>query len=296
MNQTVEQYLRIYCNYQQDDWSQHLSLAEFSYNNAQHASIGCSPFYANYGYNAQFNVDLRKFAKYPVQAAKDMAEQLKHLHEDLSELIKSAQNQQAKYYDTKHKRVEFSVGDKVWLLSRNIHMQRPSKKLDWKRLGPYPILERIGTQAYRLQLPLSMKIHPVFHVSLLDRYTESDIPTRIQLPPQPVIVDNQVEFEAEDVLDSKIMRKQLFYLVKWKGYPVSDNSWEPASHLSNARDLVDSFHAKYPNKPSAPSTPSPPPNNVKKKSRSKRKVNFVGVSTIFYFPEFPSASLEVKSS
>ena len=113
MNQTVEQYLRIYCNYQQDDWSQHLSLAEFSYNNAQHASIGCSPFYANYGYNAQFNVDLRKFANYPVQAAKDMAERLKHLHEDLSELIKSAQNQQAKYYDAKHKRVEFNVGDKV---------------------------------------------------------------------------------------------------------------------------------------------------------------------------------------
>jgi hypothetical protein len=221
-----------------------------------------------------------------------MAERLKNLHEDLTELIKMSQNQQAKYYDAKHKRVEFKVGDKVWLLSQNIHTQRPSKKLDWKRLGPYPILERIGTQAYRLQLPSSMKIHPVFHVSLLDRYVESDIPSRVVPPPPPVIVKDQVEFEVEDILDSKFMRKRLFYLVKWKGYPVCDNSWEPASHLSNAKDLVDSFHVKYPDKPSAslPSTSS----GIKKKGRSRRKVNFVGSSMVFYSDS--SASLEVISS
>src|SRR5213078_2283608 len=214
-NQTAEQYLRIYCNYQQDNWYDLLPLAEFSYNNAQHSSIGCSPFYANYGYNPKFTVDLKQFDKYPVPAAQDMAKRLKNLHESLSELIKLAQNQQAKYYDAKHKRVEFNVGDKVWLLSQNIRTQRPSKKLDWKRLGPYPILERIGTQAYRLQLPSSMKIHPVFHVSLLDRYVESDIPARIQPPPPSVVVDNEVEYEVEEVLDSKVSRKRLFYLVKW---------------------------------------------------------------------------------
>ena len=59
MNQTVEQYLRIYCNYHQDNWSELLSLVEFSYNNAQHATIGCSPFFANYGYNPRFSVNLR---------------------------------------------------------------------------------------------------------------------------------------------------------------------------------------------------------------------------------------------
>ena len=92
MNQTVEQYLRIYCNYHQDNWSELLSLAEFSYNNAQHTSIGCSPFYANYGYNPQFNVKLHSFSKYPVPTAKERAEQLKALHEELIELIKTTQN------------------------------------------------------------------------------------------------------------------------------------------------------------------------------------------------------------
>ena len=113
MNQIIEQYLRIYCNYQQDDWSNLLSLVEFSYNNTQHASIDCSPFYANYGYNPQFNVDLRQFAKYPVPAAKEMADRLKNIHEELTELIKITQNQQAKYYDAKHKHVEYQAGDKV---------------------------------------------------------------------------------------------------------------------------------------------------------------------------------------
>src|SRR5271169_251779 len=205
MNQTVEQYLRIYCNYHQDNWSELLSLAEFSYNNAQHASIGCSPFYANYGYNPRFTVELRQFSKHPVPAAEEMAKRLKTIHEDLTELIKAAQNQQAKYYDAKHKRVEFKVGDKVWLLSSNIRTQRPNKKLDWKRLGPYTITEKISTQAYRLQLPPSLKVHPVFHVSLLDWYNESDIPGRVQPPAPPVIVENQLEYEVEEVLDSRLM-------------------------------------------------------------------------------------------
>ena len=258
MNQTVEQYLRIYCNYHQDDWSELLSLAEFSYNNAQHASIGCSPFYANYGYNPRFTVDLRPFSNHPVPAAEEMAKRLKSIHEDLTELIKVTQNQQARYYDARHKRVEYNVGDKVWLMSSNIHTQRPSKKLDWKRLGPYPIVEKIGTQAYRLQLPPSLKVHPVFHVSLLDPYKESEIPGRTQPPPPPVVIEDQFEYEVEEILDSRLIRNRLFYLVKWKGYPASDNSWEPVAHLTNCKDLIISFHSQYPNKPSAQSSPREP--------------------------------------
>jgi len=277
MNQVVEQYLRIYCNHQQDNWSQLLSLAEFSYNNAQHTSIGCSPFYANYGYNPRFSVELRQFDEHPVPAAEDMAKRLKAIHEELTELIKVTQNQQAKYYDAKHKRIEYKVGDKVWLLSSNIRTQRPSKKLDWKRLGPYPIIERIGIQAYRLQLPLSLKIHPVFHVSLLDQYVESDIPGRSQPPPPPVIVEDQLEYEVEEVLDSRLTRNCLFYLVKWKNCPISENSWEPASHLANCKDLVTSFHSQYPDKPSAPLPPQRP--DQPKRKRRKRRVNFIGTTS-----------------
>ena len=69
-----------------------------------------------------------------------------------------------------------------------------------------------------------MKIHPVFHISLLERFIDSDILGRIQLISPSVIIKNQIEYEMEDILDSKILRKRLFYLVKWKNYPISDNS------------------------------------------------------------------------
>src|SRR5271169_2990284 len=143
MNQTVEQYLRIYCNYQQDNWFNLLPIAEFAYNNAFQPSINCSPYYASYGIHPSFHVDPRSTTETTVPAAKEFADRLKNIHDLLVENVKSAQDHQARYYDRKHKRVEFSVGEKVWLLTSNIHTERPSKKLDWKRIGPYSIVERI---------------------------------------------------------------------------------------------------------------------------------------------------------
>lgn len=84
---------------------------EFSYNNVQQASIGCSLFYANYGFHPQFTVNLRPSD--PVLIARELAERLKTLHEELVELVKNTQNHQAKHYDAKHKHVEFKVRDKV---------------------------------------------------------------------------------------------------------------------------------------------------------------------------------------
>jgi hypothetical protein len=80
----------------------------------------------------------------------------------------------------------FEVGDKVWLSAMHIQMARTSKKLDYKRLDPFEITKVINRNAYRLQLPNSMKVHNVFHVSLLDRYAEP-IPGQLPSEPQPVI-------------------------------------------------------------------------------------------------------------
>jgi hypothetical protein len=158
------------------------------------------------------------------------------------------QDHQARYHNAKHKPVEFNVGDKVWLLSTNIRTERPSKKLDWKRLGPFSITKRIGTQAYQLALPKSMRIHPVFHVSLLEPYKAPSI-ARTPPPPPPVVIDSEQEFEVEQILDSKFIRNRLFYLVKWMGYSISENSWEPDHLLKNSSVLVKSFHSRYPSKP-----------------------------------------------
>ena len=101
-----------------------LSLAEFTYNNAHQPTIDCSPFYANYGFHPKFTINLRSPST-SVPAAKALAETLRSHYDDLIESIKSAQNYQAHYYNAKHKRIEFSVGDKVWLSYTNISTQRP---------------------------------------------------------------------------------------------------------------------------------------------------------------------------
>jgi len=162
MNQTLEQYLHIYCNYQQDDSFNLLSVAEFSYNNTQQTSLKSSPFHANYGYNPNFTIDLHanssNFPDSSVPAANDLADTSRQLHEHLIETLTFSQNQQAQYYDAKHERVEFNIGDKVWLLATNIRTQRPSKKLNWKQLGPYTVKKKVGTQPYQLDLSKPMKI------------------------------------------------------------------------------------------------------------------------------------------
>ena len=143
-------------------------------------------------------------------------------------------------------------GAHVWLLRRNIRTIRPSSKLDVRRLGPFTVIGPVGTSSFRLNLPKTMHIHPVFNVSLLEPYVPNTLPGRIQQAPHPIQVDGFPEFEVRATLDSKIRRRKLLYFVDWVGYDISDRSWEPAANLSNASVAISDFHATYPNRPRSP--------------------------------------------
>ena len=261
MNQTLETYLRIFCNYEQNDWFELLPLAEFAYNNASQESTKISPFFANYGFHPRSLAESTPISPFSstshaAPAAEEFASYLHEVHERLVQNVKHSQDRQAKYYDAKHKPVEFKPGDLVWLNPANITFStRPSKKLDWKRLGPFKVIERIGLQAYKLELPPTMRhIHDVFHVSLLDPYKSTSIPPH-SLPPAPPPLyakDNEEYFEIENILDSRRVKNRLQYLVKWKGYPDSDNSWEPLANIP-ARGLIKEFHRRNPTKPTSAS-------------------------------------------
>ena len=140
------------------------------------------------------------------------------------------------YADRKRRKpIEFKEGQMVYLHTKNLKTGRPSKKLDAKRTGPFKITEKIGSVAYRLQLPLSWKIHPVFHVSLLRPavINEQLHPDVIDdnLRPPPDIIDDEEEYEVETILEHRggKRKNRRQYLVKWKGYP--DTTWEPRSNL-----------------------------------------------------------------
>ena len=133
--------------------------------------------------------------------------------------------------------------------------QVPSKKLDYQHLGPFPIVEMVSLHVARLRLLLALqRIHPVFHVSLLQPASPSSIPNRMNKPPPPLELNDSNEYEVQRILDSKVdlHRKGsgLLYLVEWLGFDdtAESTSWEPAKNVQSAPDLVRAFHRAYPDK------------------------------------------------
>jgi hypothetical protein len=251
VNQVLEQYLRVYCNYQQDNWEELLPSAEFAYNNSCHASTGTTPFFANHG---RHPVSLSTAAPREFEssnpASEDLIASLQELHQQLTIHLAEAARTHARYYDRKVQDApDFKVDEQVWLLRRNVKTARPSDKLDYKRLGPFRIIAKFGDAAFKLELPPSMPIHPVFHVALLERFHPNDIPGRVQAPPPPVVVNGHEEFEVETVLDSRVRNRRLQYFVHWKNWPISSRTWEPAESLVNSPERVTEFHRAYPSKP-----------------------------------------------
>ena len=110
------------------------------------------------------------------------------------------------------------------------------------------IRDIVGKQAYRLNLPPAMKIHNVFHVSLLE---PCDLPRdgTAPPPPPPIEVDGEEEYKVEEILDSKTYRGKLQYLMKWLGYPDTDNQWVYKDQVAGSSDLIKLFHRLYPKKP-----------------------------------------------
>ncbi|CAJ0926263.1 unnamed protein product [Ranitomeya imitator] len=121
-----------------------------------------------------------------------------------------------------------------------------SPKFKPRFIGPYKISEIINPVSFRLALPASFAIHNVFHRSLLRRYVVPVVPSVD--PPAPVLVEGELEYVVEKILDSRFSRRKLQNLVKWKGYGQEDNSWVVASDV-HAADLVRAFHLARPDRP-----------------------------------------------
>jgi hypothetical protein len=134
------------------------------------------------------------------------------------------------------------IGQQVWLDACNLKVLTASRKLSPRRYGPFPIKQKISEVAYRISLPPSMKIHDVFHVDLLTPYAETSAYGKPYLRPPPETIDGEEEYEVEDILmHRKTGRNQkLQYLVKWKGYPSSENSWVDDKDL-HAPEILEKY-------------------------------------------------------
>lgn len=253
INAIMEQFLRAYCSYQQDNWVELLPLAEFAFNNTKSDTTTVTPFFANFGYHPRAMPDLGE-SDVSIETLDVLPHviELQKLHEDIhAEIIRAHTCHAEQANKKRHPDPVIKPGDKVWLKRKNIRTTRPSEKLDWKYLGPYQVLEKIGARAYKLDLPPGTTIHPVFHISLLEPTTtvNKQIPGHIQEPPPPIEIDNEQEWEVEDIIDSRLLRGKLQYRVKWKGYPDQDKVWYPDSNFHNSQDLTKKYHQRFPEKP-----------------------------------------------
>ena len=205
INQTLEQYLQIYSNYQQDNWSELLPLTEFSYNNAPSATTGVSPFFANKGYHP--NITVHPERDLSSARAREYSVDLDSLHQFLCKEMAHAQERYQGPTDARRSLApDFKVSDQAFIKAKYFWSTRPSKKLCKKNLGLFTVIAQAGSRSFTLRLPDSMKsVHPVFHVSQLEPAVPNVTPNRVQTPPPPVKVDGEPEYKISGIANFFIL-------------------------------------------------------------------------------------------
>jgi hypothetical protein len=211
-NQTLEQYLRNYVNYQQNDWTSWFAFVEYAYNNSHHDSINMSSFQALYVEFIRWENTVQIATNAEILADKLRAKQTLFMCLQLEKSWLFVSAKQSKYYDAKHISKVYAIEDKMYLCVKNIRSIRSSKKLDYKYYESYNINMLIDKQSYRLKLSINMrKIHNVFRVFLLESC--KDLAEKKQT--SFIYVNDEEQWKIKQILNSRKYREKLQYYIKW---------------------------------------------------------------------------------
>lgn len=254
-NRTLEQTLRSFVSFRQDDWDQHLTTVEIAVNNAQQASTGFSPFYLNYGQEVSLPLDRAVSGLLPPNnpSAVDRIRQLKSDLAEAQSNIEKAQQRQSKYADQHRRDAKLVVGDRVLLSTKHLKLVGADKrtpKFACQYLGPFKIKRVVNDNAYELDLPVAMRIHPVLNVSRLKVYHDgaTSFPSRPvpnpRLPPEITLSNGDEQYEVESILASRGKGNRTQYLVKWVGYDQYESTWEKASNVAGAPEAIAEYEAR----------------------------------------------------
>ena len=237
MNQEIEAYLRAFCANHPETWSEYLPDIEFMHNQRIAQNRNASPFYLMMGYNPRAIPAVT--AKTKVPAVEERLDNLQKARLEAMAAHELARQRMAERITRGF--APFQKGQQVWLEAKNLRFLTDHKKLAMKRQGPFEIIEVLGPLTYKLKLPNQWRIHPVFHASLLTPYRENSTHgPNFTLPP-PDLIDGEEEFEVEAIIGHRKRWGNMQFLIKWKGYPTSENSWEPERNLENADELLRTY-------------------------------------------------------
>jgi len=232
----------MYINHRQNNWAEWLAMAEFTFNNKVHTVTKMSPFQVNYGRELKMGFDIRKKGKN--EKAEEFVREMKKRHEEARAALVKAQEGMKRQVDRSRKETEeYKIEDRVLISTKDFSaelMKRAIKKLTEKFIRPYVVKKIVSENAVELELPASLRIHPVVNVRRIVKYREQ-VEEQKKIPPPPIEVAGEKEYEVEEILDRQERRGKTKYLIKWKEYMAEENMWEGVENLKNAMEKVEEF-------------------------------------------------------
>ena len=258
---TANTMLRHYVDFEQTDWDMKLLRAAHAINNTQSVSSGLTPFEVMFRRAPRLPLDVALADPPPSQAVSTLPavtnflDRHRYIWTAAKQNMLRAQSDQKRHADKHRREEQFAVGDEVLLSTRDLSLaadasqQHRAAKLTSRFIGPLKITRVINPNAYELELPPQLRIHPVQNISKLRRYLRS--PDRFASRPQP-LPRPPPEYEdpaggpsyvVERILAQRGATNRRQYLVKWAGYPTEESSWEPRRNL-NCPDRLAEFEAQ----------------------------------------------------
>jgi len=221
-----------------------LAMGEFAYNDKKHAATGKTPFELNFGRHP-WKGNLMVQTEIP--RVEEFTKNIQESWEHAAQAIKEAQRNMKQQFNKKRRNPQdLKVGDHVWLENKNIQSNQPSKKLDNKRYGPFRITKDIGSGAFQLELPEGWMIHNVFNEDLLTQCVERKFKGQHKEPaPPPTIINEEEEYEVEEVQKHRKRGWETQYLVHWKGYGDKHDQWIAETGLPHVKQAVEDYWMRY---------------------------------------------------
>ena len=202
VNQELEQYLRMFIDHRQEQWPDWLGTVEFAYNNKVHLSTKILPFKANYGQDPRMGFEVKRKGKY--KGVEKFMTKIKEIQEKAKAVLGKVQEEMKKYTDRKRAEInEYRVEDLVMLSTKDLKYQmvgRRMEKLTEKFVEPYKIKKVVLLNVVELELPSTVKIHPVVNVSRVQKYV-GQVEEQRKEQPVLVIIEGEEKWEVKRILN-----------------------------------------------------------------------------------------------
>ena len=236
----------MFTDYRQEQQPDQLGTAEFIYNNKVHLSTKTLSFKANYRQDPRMGFEVRKKRKF--KRVEKFVMKIKKTQEEAKAVLEKAQEKIKKYIDRKRAKVhEYKVGDLVMLSTKNLKYQtikRRTEKLMERFVEPYKIKKIVLMNAVELELPATIKIHPVVNVSRIQRYV-GQVEGQRKEQPVPVIIKEKEEQKIERILNKQQIKKKDKYLVQQKRFTAELDTWKEKKKLVNTKKAIEKFEKEY---------------------------------------------------